>query len=184
MLLIHGLSPPGIWQQEMPRFSLMTLSSLSLRSCHYFESFTYSLSTLIIDGAIIPSQHRPISNSRTSRLFSDQCRLLITFANSLDPDQARQNVGPDLDRNYLTLWWCSWKISPPKKLILDKCSADNKKHAKLPSWQIVKKGVPSRGNLSSGFVTRLSSYQSAQLQRLARNTAYNKRGYKNFSESK
>ena len=27
------------------------------------------------------------------------CRLLISFANSLDPDQARQNVGPDLDPN-------------------------------------------------------------------------------------
>ena len=31
------------------------------------------------------------------------CLLLITFANSLYPDQARQNVGPDLDRNCLTL---------------------------------------------------------------------------------
>ena len=31
------------------------------------------------------------------------CHLLITFANSLDPDQDRQNVGPDLDRNGLTL---------------------------------------------------------------------------------
>ena len=29
----------------------------------------------------------------------DFCHLLITFANSLDPDQARQNVGPDLDPN-------------------------------------------------------------------------------------
>ena len=28
--------------------------------------------------------------------------LLITFANSLDPDQARQSVGPDLDPNCLT----------------------------------------------------------------------------------
>ena len=27
----------------------------------------------------------------------DYCRLLINFANSLDPDQARQNVGHDLD---------------------------------------------------------------------------------------
>ena len=27
---------------------------------------------------------------------------LITFANSLDPDQAQQNVGPDLDPNCLT----------------------------------------------------------------------------------
>ena len=30
-------------------------------------------------------------------------RLLITFANSLDPDQARQNIGPDLDPKCLTL---------------------------------------------------------------------------------
>ena len=30
-------------------------------------------------------------------------RLLVTFANSLDPDQAQQNVGPDLDLNCLTL---------------------------------------------------------------------------------
>ena len=29
------------------------------------------------------------------------CCLLITFANRLDPDQARQNVGPDLDPNCL-----------------------------------------------------------------------------------
>ena len=34
-----------------------------------------------------------------SSLFRHQ---LITFANSLDPDQARQNVGPDLDPNCLT----------------------------------------------------------------------------------
>ena len=33
----------------------------------------------------------------------DFCCLLITFTNSLDPDQARQNVGPDLDPNCLTL---------------------------------------------------------------------------------
>ena len=30
------------------------------------------------------------------------CCLMITFVNSLDPDQARQNVGPDLDPNCLT----------------------------------------------------------------------------------
>ena len=33
----------------------------------------------------------------------EKCRLLIFFANSLDPDQARQNVGPDLDPICLTL---------------------------------------------------------------------------------
>ena len=32
----------------------------------------------------------------------DFCCLIITFANSLDPDQAQQNVGPDLDPNCLT----------------------------------------------------------------------------------
>ena len=31
------------------------------------------------------------------------CCLLITFANSLDPDQALQNVGPDLNPICLTL---------------------------------------------------------------------------------
>ena len=30
------------------------------------------------------------------------CNLLITFVNSLDPDQAQQNTGPDLDPNCLT----------------------------------------------------------------------------------
>ena len=32
----------------------------------------------------------------------DFCRLLITFANTLDPDQARKDVGSDLDSNCLT----------------------------------------------------------------------------------
>ena len=40
----------------------------------------------------------------------DVCHLLITFANSLDPDQAQQNVRPDLDPNCLTPWWY-WKKS-------------------------------------------------------------------------
>ena len=34
--------------------------------------------------------------------YSDFYHLMITFENSLDPDQAAQNVGPDLDPNYLT----------------------------------------------------------------------------------
>ena len=46
-----------------------------------------------------------------------ECHLLITFANSLDPDQAWQNVRPDLDPNCLTHWWHSWK-NFLKKLIL------------------------------------------------------------------
>ena len=31
------------------------------------------------------------------------CRLLISFVNSLEPDQDRQSVDPDLDSNRLTL---------------------------------------------------------------------------------
>ena len=48
--------------------------------------------------------------SRNCSLFnslpasSDFCHLLITLANSLDPDQARQNAWPDLDPNCLTPW--------------------------------------------------------------------------------
>ena len=38
------------------------------------------------------------------KLFTYKCRLLITFANNLDPDQARQNVGHDLDPNCLALY--------------------------------------------------------------------------------
>ena len=34
---------------------------------------------------------------------SDFCHLPIAFANSLDPDQDRQNVHPDLDLNHLTI---------------------------------------------------------------------------------
>ena len=41
---------------------------------------------------------------------SDFYHLLITFANSLDPDQARPNVGPELGPNFLTP-----KIQHPNK---------------------------------------------------------------------
>ena len=34
----------------------------------------------------------------------DFCHLLRTFANSLDPDLDRQNVGPDLDLNCLIVF--------------------------------------------------------------------------------
>ena len=44
-----------------------------------------------------------VFNSLPAR--DDFCGLLITFANSLDPDQARQNVGPDLVPNCLTPGW-------------------------------------------------------------------------------
>ena len=65
------------------------------------------------------------------------CHLLITFANSLDPDQVWQNVGPDLDPNCLTLWWHSWKIFFEKANFEKRI---HKKHANLPSMQRVNNG--------------------------------------------
>ena len=41
--------------------------------------------------------------SKSFPASGDFCRPLITFDKSLDPDQARQNVEPDLDLNCLTL---------------------------------------------------------------------------------
>ena len=58
--------------------------------------------------------------------------LVITFVNSLDPDQARQNVGPDQDPNCLTLM-VILKEFFKKKVMKKKSSGDEKKHEKLPS---------------------------------------------------
>ena len=44
-----------------------------------------------------------VFNSLSTR--GNLCCLLITFANSLDPDPARKNVGPELDPNCLTSGW-------------------------------------------------------------------------------
>ena len=49
----------------------------------------------------------PIMAVKSFPVSGDLCRLLITFGNSLNPDQARQNVGPDLDPNCLTFGWYS-----------------------------------------------------------------------------
>ena len=57
------------------------------------------------------------------------------LSNSLNPVQARQNVGPDLDQICLTLWWYSWK-NFSKKMILKKISRRQncpKLHISLPS---------------------------------------------------
>ena len=72
--------------------------------------------------------------------LSTECRLLITFANSLDSDQARHNVGPDMGPNCLTRWWYSWK-NFSKKLILQKISRWQKSirnHRKLVNWQKIR----------------------------------------------
>ena len=56
-----------------------------------------------VDGARKANSTRTWKEVRTNKLFTFNWHLLITFENSLDPDQARQNVGPDLDLNCLPL---------------------------------------------------------------------------------
>ena len=79
--------------------------------------------------------HRGTNNFMlNSFLASDSFhRLLITFANSLDPDQDRQNVGLDLDPNCLTL-----KEFFSKKFILKKVSRSQQKHKKYPACNELK----------------------------------------------
>ena len=48
-------------------------------------------------------EHNYESFTKSFDSFHIECHLLITFANSLDPDQTRRSVGPDLDQNCLTL---------------------------------------------------------------------------------
>ena len=43
------------------------------------------------------------SMAQRFELFACWCRLMITFANRLDTYKAKQNVGPDLGPNCLTL---------------------------------------------------------------------------------
>ena len=47
--------------------------------------------------------HAGMSLANTFLAGGDFCRLLLNFANSLDPDQDRHSVGPDLDPKHLTL---------------------------------------------------------------------------------
>ena len=54
----------------------------------------------------------------------------MTFVNSLDPDQARRFVGPDLDPNCLTL--IAFLKDFLEKLILKKSSDDNKSKRNYP----------------------------------------------------
>ena len=54
--------------------------------------------------------------SRHVNLLPSECCLLISFANSLDTDQAQQNVGPDLDTQMVFPKEFSVKVDFEKKL--------------------------------------------------------------------
>ena len=66
---------------------------------NYFESQLIILDTLV--KTLNSVSIRPSVNSFPAS--GDFCHLLITYANSLDPDQAQQSIGPDLDPNCLTV---------------------------------------------------------------------------------
>ena len=102
--------------------------------------WTGSLCTLHLDLIFIFLQKEEIIRQRMIEFKSTQnytksiksflesiefCRLQIFFANSLEPDQAQQNVGPDQDQNCLTTWWYSWK-NFSRKLVLKKNSRQQK----------------------------------------------------------
>ena len=62
--------------------------------------------------------------------------MLITYANSLEPDQAWQNVGPDLDPDCLTLMVFLKDFF--ERVDLEKNQLTTKTHTKLPRRQRVK----------------------------------------------
>ena len=68
------------------------------------DRFTNTLWRLMTSSIIINELiNFKIIQVKTLSLLAVTCRLLISFANSLDPDQDRQKAGPDLDPNGLTL---------------------------------------------------------------------------------
>ena len=62
---------------------------------------------------------------------SNFCHLLITFANSLDLDQDRQNVVPDLDPNHLTNTLIVFLKDFLEKIDFHRKSADDNKSIKI-----------------------------------------------------
>ena len=78
------------------------------------------------------SLHSPLLSLNSFLADDDHCRLLITFANSLDPDQVRQKVSPDLDPKPL-----GFLIAFLKELFeknnFDKKSTDNKSMENCPA---------------------------------------------------
>ena len=72
--------------------------------------------SLVLDLSLFNWNQTNKGGSKTNTLFTScyffacYCHLLVIFAKSLDPDQARQHVWPDQDPNFLTLRWCSWNF--------------------------------------------------------------------------
>ena len=69
---------------------------------HIFIENTYITLVLYTDSHIFVFD-KFLSFFNSLQANGEFCHLLMIFANSLDPDQARKNVGPDLDASFSTL---------------------------------------------------------------------------------
>ena len=89
MLEKKKVKEPSAWEVNMDPLDLKSdmLIKFKLAGTSNYQSSNYQVFT--VKNFVLAS--------------SDFCHLLITFANSLDPDQDRQNVCPGLDPNHLIL---------------------------------------------------------------------------------
>ena len=127
-ILCYSLNIIWSFKQETAQAGL----SLHLSKCHIFGNH---MSRLIL---FTQFNHAPVFFSRYNfwlfpcqRLF---CCLLITFADSLKPDQDQQNVPPDLDLNSLR----RLKVFCEKFYFEKKVNRGQQKHEKLPRKQWIK----------------------------------------------
>ena len=93
----------------------------------------------------------------TLSLLAVTC-LLITFTNSLDPDQDQQNVGPDLDPSCLTLIVFLKEFF--EKVNFEKVSRRQQKPEKLPSMQRVNLSFSCHSQRYSQYLISLYSLKA------------------------
>ena len=108
-----GVEPASSWSPVRRRIQLSHRGRLLCLFQHYLNdnerlwAITHTHTVMTQIPSVARSQPETLW-SEVRDTSGDFCRLLITFANSLDPDQAWQNVGPDLNPNCLTFWWYSF----------------------------------------------------------------------------
>ena len=135
LLTIYALQAEWKWPYPLNALKhvhfLLGWSHLRLSKVHTNSRFMMTFSRNLMTWQ---NPHKVINTTCTKgwiTSISILAHLLITFAIRLDQDQDRQNVGPDLDPNYLTLWWYFWK-NFSKKLIFKKSADDIKSMQNYP----------------------------------------------------
>ena len=136
------------WILRKSANSVSLKTEKSSRLNHYLVS---GLTHLCLDWIYICiSFHKTVNRAGWSQLCSSNsislCHLLITFANSLDPDQARQNVWPNLVRICLTLrsGMVLLKEFFEKIDFEKKNQQTTKKHEMFPRMQRIKNDMVSK----------------------------------------